>query len=434
MSNSTSSNSGDLNGLHTAKPLELTAKQKQQWEDTMSMMMWVAPGFRHLFYKLLANNNGEHTAVMTDKVPVAATDAANILLNPNTFFEYSLPERTFIMCHEVVHNMLADVEFLHRCNNTGRVPMSDGTSMPFDNSSMQRAMDLRINAMLVESNIGKCPKDGQYDPKIATQMDSVVDIYKKIYEDNSGGGASGFDNLLPPGKSTGQNPQQAAAQRNPQQWAVEVAVAQSLMAQRAQGDMAGGLKRAFEKILSPEIPWTEHIKGIIHRKVGSGSYDWCRPDRRFIGRDLYLPSKSGYGANWVVCWGDTSGSRSGQEIASNMAELSGILEGVRPKRLTILWCDAAIDYIDELEDAGDLARVIARGTKGGGGTSCDPVFKWIHDNAYEPPDMFIGFTDGYVTFPRKEPPYPVIWASSTDKKDYPWGEVVRVNKINQDVP
>jgi hypothetical protein len=39
-----------------------------------------------------------------------------------------------------------------------------------------------------------------------------------------------------------------------------------------------------------------------------------------------------------------------------------------------------------------------------------------------------------VTFPRKEPPYPVIWASSTDKKDYPWGEVVRVNKINMDIP
>ncbi len=400
----------------------------------MSMMMWVAPGFRHLFYKLLANNDGEHTAVMTKDIPTAATDGANILLNPDWFFERSLPERTLVMSHEVVHNMLGDVEFLHRCSSSGKVPMMDGTSMPFDNASMQKAMDLRINAMLVESNIGKLPQGGWYDPKIATQMDSVVDIYKKVYEDNSGGGeGGGFDNLLPPGKSTSQNPQQAAAQRNPQQWAVETAVASSLMAQRSQGDVAGGLKRAFEKILSPEVPWTEHIKGIIHRTVGSGSYDWRRPDRRFIGRDLYLPSKSGFGASWVVCWGDTSGSRSDQEIASNLAELSGILEGVRPKRLTILWCDAHIDYIDELEDAGDLAKIIARGTSGGGGTSCDPVFKWIHDNAHEPPDMFIGFTDGYVTFPHKQPPYPCIWASSTDHT-YPWGDVVRINKVNRDVP
>jgi hypothetical protein len=53
----------------------------------MSLMAWTCPGFRHLFYKLLANNKGKYGAVPTPSVPVAATDARNILINPDTFFK-----------------------------------------------------------------------------------------------------------------------------------------------------------------------------------------------------------------------------------------------------------------------------------------------------------------------------------------------------------
>ena len=91
----------------------------------------------------------------------------------------------------------------------------------------------------------------------------------------------------------------------------------------------------------------------------------------------------------------------------------------------MFWCDAAIHQIDEIEDAADLMRIKCRGVKGGGGTSCDPVFAWIDQNAHEAPDAMVCFTDGYVTFPKNAPTYPVIWASTTDVK-YPWGEVVRI--------
>ena len=47
---------------------DLTAGQVQQWADTMSHMAWTTPGFRHLFFKLLATNNkagqAPHVAVM----------------------------------------------------------------------------------------------------------------------------------------------------------------------------------------------------------------------------------------------------------------------------------------------------------------------------------------------------------------------------------
>lgn len=410
-------------------PEELTPQQKQQWEDTMSLMAWTCPGFRHIFYRLLANNNGKYTAVPTRQVPIAATDGKNILINPDKYFEYELRERVFIAAHEVVHNVYGDVELLHRCAKAGQVPMHDGTSLPFKEGHMQRAMDFRINALLAESKIGKMPKEGCLDKTISKDgSDSVLDIYRKLYEDDpdGGDGDGGFDLILEPGTSTGQSAQ-SAAQRNSQQWAVEIAAAQTLEQVRSQGKMAGGLKRMFKELLEPEIPWTEHIRAICARRLGSGSYNWRRPDRRHITRDLYMPSRSGNCAGWLVIWGDTSGSIGSAEMERYLAELAGIIEDVNPRRLTILWCDAAIHDIDEVQDVGDLLHIKARGVGGGGGTAVMPIFEWIADHT-EVPDMMIAFTDGYCDpFPSHQPSYPVIWASTTDKQ-YPWGEVVRIMK------
>jgi predicted metal-dependent peptidase len=410
--------------------MELTPAQIQKWGDTTSMMAWTAPGFRSIWYRLLANNEGKHIAIMSREVPVAATDGKNVIVNPDAYFEYPLQERTFIAAHEIVHNVYGDVELLHRCMRSGSVPMHDGTTLPFDMEVMQKSMDYRINPLLADSKIGKPPKDCLLDRKIAGANDSLLDVYKKVYEKKQDDGelpGGDFDTLLPPGKSTGQQPGNAAAQRNQQQWAVEVAAAQTIEQIRAQGKLAGALQRMFQEILQPEIPWSEHIRGIFNRRVGSGSYNWRRPDRRFIVRDLYLPSCSGHGAGWVVVWGDTSGSIGQGELCSYLAELGGIVEDVRPKRLTVLWCDSKIHRIDEIEEASDLQRIKHAGVGGRGGTAVIPVIDWIAAHAHEPPDMFVGFTDGYVTFPPTPPPYPVIWCSVADTK-YPFGDVVRIRK------
>lgn len=417
------------------KPCELSPEQEQQWRDTMSLMSWTAPGFQHLFYKLLSNNNGKYQAVPCNDggFPIAATDAKNILINPDGFFYkkhpdghetgMGLPQRAFVIAHEVVHNVYGDVELLNRCAAANNVPMHDGTSLPFDEKRMQMAMDYRINALLKESKIGVMPDVGCYDKDISGPNDSVLDVYRKLYEDDPDGnkGKGGFDVVLKPGKSTG-----GKHARNQQQWQIEVAAAQTLEQIRSHGKMAGALKRMFQEIIEPEIPWTEYIQGFFNRRVGSGSYNWRRPDRRFIVRDLHLPSRSGHGAGWVVVWGDTSGSIGDKELSKYMGELAGVLQDVRPKRLTVIWCDAAIHYVDECEEVLDLETIKCRGVGGKGGTSCDPVFRWIDDNAHEPPDVFIGFTDLCVTLPTHQPAYPVIWACVTDTVG-PWGETVKIN-------
>ena len=410
-------------------PTGLTPQQNNQWQDTMSLMAWNCPGFRHLFYKLLSNNDGKYGAVPTHNVPVAATDQKNIMINPDTFFKMNLKERVFVMGHEVVHNVYSDVDFLKRCAAAGTVPMDDGTTLPFRNQTMQKAMDYRINALLRDSKIGAPPQGVCLDDTIATANDSAIHAYKNVYEDEESGGHKtgkhqAMDIVLMPGTSGAQSA------RNPQQWAVEVAAAQVLEAMKSQGKGGGALDRFFNQILNPVVPWTDHIRGIFNRKVGTGSYDWKKPDRRLIMRDIYMPSRSGNGAGWVVCWGDTSGSIGEDEMCRYMAELSSIIDDCKPTRITVLWCDAAIHKVDEIEEAGDLETIKHAGTGGGGGgTDCEPVFDWINESL-EKPEVFIGFTDGCVSFPAVVPDIPVIiWAMTTDK-DAPFGENVRINPKN----
>jgi predicted metal-dependent peptidase len=416
--------------LKDLSPSGLTPEQEAKWADTMSLMAWTCPGFRHLFYKLLSNNNGKYACVPTSRVPVAATDAKNILINPDTFFKYELRQRVFIIGHEIVHNVYQDVPYIYRCRQSQTVTMDDGTTLPFNEDVMQRAMDYRINALLRDSKIGVPPDNVLLDDNIATANDGITDAYKKLYEDYEKNGTmpgGGFDLVLQPGTSTGQNP--GAQVQNPQQWAVEVKAAQTIEAMRSQGKMAGALQRMFNKVLNPQVPWTDHIRGIFNRKVGSGNYNWRKPDRRFITRDLYMPSRSGNGAGHVVVWADTSGSIGTTELCHYLAELASIVDDCKPERLTVIWCDAEIHRIDEIAEASDMAQLQydaqANGVGGGGGTSVGPVFEWINQQVGRP-EVFIGFTDGYVSFPKHAPDFLSIWASTTDH-DYPWGEVVRIN-------
>ena len=122
---------------------KLSAENAKKWDDTMAMIQWCAPGFRHIWYKLLVQDGNEYNAVMSKRVPVAATDGQNLIINPDTFFEYKIRERAFIGGHEILHAIFDDCGLLHKCQKSETVPMHDGTTLPFVNETMQISMDLR---------------------------------------------------------------------------------------------------------------------------------------------------------------------------------------------------------------------------------------------------------------------------------------------------
>ena len=105
--------------------------------------------------------------------------------------------------------------------------------------------------------------------------------------------------------------------------------------------------------------------------------------------------------------------------------MKGILQDVKPARLVVMWCDAEVGRVDDVEDTDDLSRLKLKKAPGGGGTSFVPVFDTVKEMGLKP-DCLIYLTDGMGTFPNESPPYPVLWGSIYKPSVYPFGEVIDV--------
>ena len=419
----------------------LTPQQEKLWSDTRVALVWNCPAFAHIFFSMLDNASTKYVAMFTRDVPIAATDGSNMLLNPDTFFKYNLNERIFICCHEIMHCIWNHCVLMHQFHRRGKISYPDGSSLPYDSQIMNVAADYVINDCLIESKIGLFNKDWLHDPTIANAKDSVIDAYKKLFKQQKGkgpgkkpgdqpggGGGKGksFDEHLKPGTSQGKDAQEAAAGRNDVEWTTQIAAA--VNASRLQGKLPAGLERLLGEILEPKVDWKEKIVALFARKVGSGSNDWRRPDRRLIVRDIYAPGRSGFGAGSIVIGIDTSGSIGEKELNMFFAEMAGILEDVKPKRLVVMWCDAKVHRVDEVEEAADLTELKKKPVPGGGGTRFEPVFDEMQNLGLDDVDALVYLTDGYGSFPKSAPDYAVIWGSISAPASvrYPFGDVVEI--------
>lgn len=418
------------------KQVELDPKHEKAWQDTRVALLWHCPAFSHVFYTMLdVFPNNRHIAYFTEDVPIAATDGGALFLNPQRFFTYTLNERVFICAHEIMHCILNHCVMMHGFAKSGKVPYSDGTSLEYNGELMNIALDLVINDLLIESKIGQYNKDWLHDKALGTAMESAIDVYRKLFkkvQQSGGGGGSGgkpsgngFDKHLQPGTSQGKDPAQAAQERNAQatKWATEVAA--GINAARVQGKLPAAMDRALTEILEPKVDWREKIESLFARRLGTGSYNWRALDRRLVVRDIIAPGRSGFGADTVIVGVDTSGSIGAKEVNMFLAEVSGILEDVRPRRVLVAWCDAKLHRVDHMSEPGDVADARHKGAPGGGGTSFIPVFEYA-DGIDGHIDAMVYLTDGMGAFPGKAPSYPVIWGNINPGMKYPFGDVVDI--------
>lgn len=418
--------------------VKLTDANKRKWIETRSALLWKCPAFTHLLFSMLNPTKGELAALFTTEVPIAATDGSNLILNPDTFFGFTLDERVFIVAHEILHCVYNHCVLSLPMRKSQKVKYADGTSLPYDAKLMNVAMDLVINDTLINDKIGKFPTCGIHDPKIATAKDGFLDAYKKVWKDNeknggkgsgsgsgsgtpgSGTGAGGFDQIMDPGAGQGQDAQSAAQGRSQTEW--DTAVAAAVASAKMQGKLPANLERLLSEIVDPTVPWQDHIRAFFSRKVGSGNYDWAKPDRRLIQRDIYAPRRSGSGCGPVVVGIDTSGSVGQRELDVFFGELRGILDDVRPTEVHVVWCDAKVHKVDCAEDSADVDTLKPHG---GGGTDFRPVFDWI-DGSGVTPEALVYMTDGYGPFPDQAPNYPVVWGAIVKGVKYPFGDVVDI--------
>lgn len=357
--------------------------------------------------------------VSTDDIKTAATDGYRLLHNPKWLEElkaqYGLSVVSAIIAHEVMHCAL---------NHLTR----RGTR---DIKLWNYAADYAVNIILYEAGL-RLPQGALLDHKYKDMP--AEQIYEQIAQKSAE--QNGFkpngdiidDHSVWQKSVCGIKDNQNAcngsgtflsdsAKAIEEEWKARVAAA--VQAARNQGRFPAGLERLTDALLKPCIPWKEVLADYMERICRE--YVWGPFDRRFTYSGTYIPSTGQDGLNEIVVALDTSGSVSQKELSQFLAEVKAIAD-IGANTLHIVFCDASIGAWYTVELGEDLPHIKATG---GGGTDFRPVFRAIEEkNVY--PSVLIYYTDGYGSFPEKQPDYPVLWALAKNHKEPPWGAVIVV--------
>ncbi len=408
-------------------PVALTAEQAAALEVTRIGLMAACPFYAHYFYS-------EMVEVFTTDVPTAATDGRRIFINPDYICPLSVQERVFAYAHEIDHVISRHPQRMKS------YALGNGLGdKPWDQRQFNVAADYCINAGLLETGVGRMNPDWCYaDDVDGSQLTEDVYARKwkkppetygrskagaKVGAGKGTGSPTATDDVLPPEVDpvTGQ-------EDLPSDGEFKEAVARAAAAAKAMGKLPAGLAARVDEILQPQVDWTEHVRMLLTGRMGSRRETWDRPNRRRLALNpiIVMPGRRGYGAELVVVALDTSGSiyAAPRALAAFFAEVGGVLDDVRPRRVILIECDAKVQRVQEAGSIGELEHARTQGVKGGGGTRFEPVFEHLAAENLVP-ETLVYLTDLQGSFPDEAPGYPVVWCS-IEKGTAPFGDVVTI--------
>jgi predicted metal-dependent peptidase len=362
-------------------------------------------------------------------VATMATDGISLFYNPEFVETLNAAELAGVLAHEVMHPALQ--------HHTRR---GDRTQARWN-----MACDYAINPMLLDAGL-TLPKDVLIDDRFRGM--SAERIYNLIEEEkdqegsheqaeNKAGGASGatddkapqtdLDANEPQGPSTPGGVGQVLDAPAPlgkdgpslseqaREW--QIAVEQAASVAKLAGKLPAGAVRTLEASRAAKLEWRELLRRAWSETIPA-DYSWMHPNRRHVWSGLYLPGITSEGVGEIAVAVDCSGSINARQLGLFEAEIRSILSGQRPRLVHVLYFDAAVQKVERFQGGEPISLVPV----GGGGTDFRPCFDWLCERGIVPATLVL-LTDLCGTFPSEAPPYPVIWASTEDRRA-PFGQVV----------
>jgi len=356
-----------------------------------------------------------------DDFPTAATNGRDVVYGRKFVQQLDDKELAFVVLHENMHKAMQHITMWEKLYRIDPV---------LANAACDYVVNLELKDLDPEGKFISMPKVGGLLDEKYRGMNSkqVFDLLRQQYpnrqqsdgdgnEDGSGTGTpkqgkgngkdapKGFDE-----HDWNSGKKMSKAEKDQLAKDIDSALRQGVMAAKKAGSKAGGLSRELSELLEPKIDWREELREFMKSTCANKDRSsWRRPNRRYIGNDVYMPTLIGEAIGRIIIGIDTSGSIGGEALNNFLSEVKDIAEEVRPEQIDLLYWDAEVAS-HEIYTRSELDNLVSS-TKpaGGGGTSPSCVTDWIKHHKVHP-ECSIMLTDGYVGNDwGKEWPSPVLW-------------------------
>lgn len=180
------------------------------------------------------------------------------------------------------------------------------------------------------------------------------------------------------------------------------------------GKMKGAVPQQITDLLASKIDWREALREFITSIcVDKDVSTWRRPNRRWVDRDVYLPSVVGESVGRIVIAADMSGSMH-SVLGKVFSEIVHICNTVKPEGIDLLYWDAEVCAVEkyDLQDLDSLMTTTQ--PSGGGGTNPQCVPDYIKEHRLKP-ECVIMLTDGIFDSWGTGWSVPVLWGVTTDR-------------------
>ena len=343
------------------------------------------------------------------KCPTAYTNGKDEVYGAEFIEDLNDKQLRFLILHEVYHK-------LYRHLTTWQHLYKENAQLA------NMACDYVINVKIKDDNTdgfaemsGKLEK-GCYDPKYRGWDSAQVynDLKQQTQDDPQGNGqgqGEGFD-------EHGWEDAQAMTAEEQRELAREIdeAVRQGAL---VAGKTGSGGDRDLIDLLTPQVDWREVLREFIQTTCAGNDYStWRRPNRRYIGAGVYMPSGISEQIGEIVVAVDTSGSIGNRELSLFLTEIKEIADTVNPSGIRLLYWDTEVCG-DELYEGDDTDNIVqSTKPRGGGGTDVRCVTDYLTEHQINAQACIV-LTDGYLFGGWGQWNLPVLWTILDNKQAQP---------------
>lgn len=193
------------------------------------------------------------------------------------------------------------------------------------------------------------------------------------------------------------------------------------------GKLGGEMPRGLEEMLAPKVRWEDEMREFV-TALCSG-YDlpsYRKPNRRFMGGNIVMPSHISETVGRIVIAVDASGSIWGRVLTAFLAEAGSLCGLVKPEGVDLLYWDTEVARHETYDENSYDGMVVSTKPAGGGGTNPQCVVDYIKQKGMRP-ECIIVLTDGEVGSWGTPWPAPTLWCITDRRIKSPVGRSVHID-------